>query len=51
MDMDKLKEMFKMIDNEEREKPSEKFKNYLSSLPVELVRKVMIWPSELGNLI
>ena len=34
----KLQAMTFMIEQEEKDKPSEKFKNYLSSLPVELVR-------------
>ena len=45
MNQAKLQAMFKMIDSEEKDKPSKMFKNYLSSLPVKLVRTdtVMIY--------
>ena len=34
----KIKAMYSMIDKEYSDSPSEKFKEYLSSVPVELVR-------------
>ena len=34
----KIKAMYRMIDKEYSDSPSEKFKEYLSSVPVELVR-------------